>query len=187
MKKINLLILMLVLFNSFFMFNPTGVSACSCASPQSVETELENKTAVFSGKVIKIQEKSTFSFSQSSADPVSVLFEVKSIWKGVNQSQVIVSTAMSSASCGFEFVEGNDYLVYAYGEGDQLGTGLCERTTLLQNANKDLKVLGVSNAPTEKVNLEPSFDSSLYWAIGSGTALFLAVIYLFIRRRRLNC
>ncbi|OCA90447.1 hypothetical protein A8F94_00720 [Bacillus sp. FJAT-27225] len=181
MKKVKVLLAIFLVATISFYVKPAYVSACSCAVPESVETELKNKTAIFSGKVIRFEDPRANSFIQSSADPISVVFEVKSSWKGVKESQVIVNTAKSSASCGYEFSVGNDYLVYAYGDKNQLETGMCERTDLLQQASGDLQILGVGKPPTIKVDLASS-ESPPFMMIGSGVGigLFLAAI-IFIR------
>jgi hypothetical protein len=77
----------------------------------------------------------------SSADPVSVTVQVQTAWKGVTTTPVLVQTAASGASCGYHFVTGRQYLIYAYGDGARLGTGLCTRTTVLSQAAADLAYL----------------------------------------------
>src|SRR5690606_25529228 len=106
--------------------------ACSCAEPFSVDEELKLKTAIFSGKVVEIsEEKKLFG---SSNDPILVTFDVTSSWKGVDKSQVTIRTAKYEESCGYTFKMNTEYLVYAYGEKDDLKTGYCGRTDLLTAA-----------------------------------------------------
>jgi hypothetical protein len=91
---------------------------------------------------------------QSSADPVSVLLEVRDVWKGVDTTQVWVWTAKHGESCGYEgFEVGQEYVVFAYGEPERLETGLCERTKPLASAAADLAALGTAYTPTEQVEL----------------------------------
>lgn len=154
LKYLKGLLVLLLLFLIFISLFPRQASACDCARPESVNDELNRKTAVFSGKVIDLVDENKFSYSQSSADPINVLFEVKESWKGIHTSQVIVSTARSGASCGYEFELNKEYLVYAYGDKEQLETGFCERTELLSAAGEDLDILGKGKVPTEKVDLQ---------------------------------
>ncbi|MGI0082397.1 MAG: hypothetical protein ACREAG_03720 [Nitrosopumilaceae archaeon] len=77
------------------------------------------------GKVVEI--KKDLSNVVSSAQHIPVKFDVQRVWKGPIEKTIIVSTAISSASCGYEFQEGETYLVYAYGK-ESLQTGLCTRT-----------------------------------------------------------
>ncbi len=139
---------------------PRDVSACSCAYPDSVKAELDRKTAVFTGKVIDIVEEKQSIALNSSADPIKVLFEVNESWKGVNSSQTIVRTARDDASCGYEFEKNKEYIVYAYGDNDNLETGYCERTTLLSDASEDLEILGQGKKPTEEVDLQDELGKS---------------------------
>lgn len=160
-------VLALCIIISLTLFTLPAISyACSCEVPPSVEEEVQRKTAVFSGKVINITEQSKQSKGgiQSTADPMAVLFEVTSTWKGVNETQVLIYTATSSASCGFNFRLGGKYLIYAYGENEkgELITGICDRTALISEATEDLAVLGEGLQPTEEVNLEEGKNQEEY-------------------------
>lgn len=135
-----------LIFMALLTVRPSVTYACSCVVPAEPLEALETSSAVFTGKVVDIKEpKGTII---SSADPVKVTFEVDSSWKGVKGDKVTLSTALSSASCGFEFVKGESYIVYAYangeGETDKLVASLCSRTKLLASASEDLKKLGPS-------------------------------------------
>lgn len=88
---------------------PSITSACSCAELPSVEEELEQSTAVFSGKVLGVREKRSLNGYMKK----SVLFEVKNTWKGVKQSQMIITTGQGGGDCGIDFIVGKEYLVYA--------------------------------------------------------------------------
>ncbi len=75
-------------------------------------------------------------------------FAVTRVWKGINQPTVVVVTPASSASCGFAFVQGQEYLVYASEIEGQLQTILCSRTALITMAGEDLAALGAGSAPS---------------------------------------
>ncbi|WP_156417410.1 hypothetical protein [Paenibacillus etheri] len=135
-----------LIFMALLTVRPSVTYACSCVVPAEPLEALESSSAVFTGKVVdKKEPKGTII---SSADPVKVTFEVDSSWKGVKGNKVTLTTALSSASCGFEFVKGESYIVYANanGEGDsgELVASLCSRTKLLASASEDLKELGPS-------------------------------------------
>ncbi|MFS0864479.1 hypothetical protein [Fredinandcohnia sp. 179-A 10B2 NHS] len=180
-KGILLLLLLVPVLLSFF---PQPASACSCAMPGSVEEELKQKTAVFSGKVIDINRSSNV-LLQSSSEPVEVLFEVNEVWKGSNKSQVIVHTGLDSASCGFEFKSKKEYIVYAYGENGDLGTGICERTKLLSEASEDKEILGSGNTPTESVDLQERSAFNMYLSIAAICLLILSGVFI-VRKRFLR-
>ncbi len=172
---------------------PSSSFACSCVPPDSPEKELERSAAVFSGKVIDIQDRNINFPTFSSADPLFVRFEVDLIWKGVTQSQVIASTMRDSASCGFEFIENNEYLVYATEVDGELQVTMCSRTSLLSSAQDDIKVLGTGEGPTEKVELttktddtpsETKFNSGFTLLIFGAVILVLAIVLVYIIWRR---
>lgn len=137
----------LLLLSSFFM-DAQVVSACSCIEPGSPYDALAEAQAVFVGTVTEIDK--TEGQIISSADPVKVTFAVSQFWKGPVEDTVVITTSRFSDSCGFEFQDEVTYLVYAYGEGDDLVTGLCTRTTPLVSAGSDLAALGTGVLITEQ-------------------------------------
>lgn len=160
------LTIMLILM-SVLIARPSVTYACSCAISPDPLKAVENSSAVFTGEVVDMKKSQGQIIS--SADPVEVTFKVDASWKGEVGNEVTVTTALSSVSCGYEFVEGESYLVYAYSrEGDesnQLGVGLCSRTMRLASASADLKELESkfpSNVPTAspEVNSNGSPESS---------------------------
>ena len=109
-KKILVTMMLSVVFSLISMsIVPTTSYACSCAQPPSVEDELERSQAVFSGKVLEVKEQKNFSGYMKKR----VLIEVAETWKGVSESQVIITTGSGGGDCGYEFQVGQEYLVYA--------------------------------------------------------------------------
>src|SRR5690606_26748955 len=101
-------LMILLLMGGIFSW-PNKASACSCVESSSVEEELKRSDAVFSGKVIAAEEKPAF----FSAPSKSFVFEVARTWKGIEQSQVKITTGLDDGDCGFDFSMGQEYLVYA--------------------------------------------------------------------------
>ena len=133
---------------SLFVLSANAASACSCL-PTTPQQSLKNSREVFAGKVIDIVDQSDRNPETSdSLGGFKVIFEVSKVWKGKLEKQQVVLTSDSSASCGYNFEKGKEYLVYANGQGTQLQTGLCSGTTLLANAQRDLAVLGRGKTPT---------------------------------------
>jgi hypothetical protein len=182
LKLIKNILILSILFGSIPFVLPAASYACSCAPPPSVEEALQRQTAVFSGKVISISESNKF--WGSSADPVSVVFEVMGAWKGVTKSEVTVNTAMSSASCGYEFKMNTEYLVYAYGEEDGLETGLCERTKPISAAADDLAVLGKGEQELQQVDPADKESSNVLSTGIAVIVIIIAGIILYIRNKR---
>ncbi len=111
---------------------PHESSACSCIIESSDEA-LENSVAVFSGKVTKITEDQPTWPIISSAEPVTVEFQVDRVWKGPSEKTIKVTTASDEGTCGYGFEMGKTYLVYSYEIEDNdplvLKVSLCSKTS----------------------------------------------------------
>jgi len=164
--------------------------ACDCVKPPSVEDELERSQAVFSGKVLEVNEMNKGYMKKR------VLLEVTETWKGISESQVIITTGSGGGDCGYEFQVGEEYLVYAhpssmYGEQEELVSIICDRTTELSTAQEDLAVLGEGKAPTKQVDLtrkESNQSNFMIWMIANIALVILAFIgwRMFKNRRQAN-
>ncbi len=105
--------------------------ACSCAfNDEPVEMQIQkafaDSEAVFSGEVISIEPKDEFT--------LSIKIKTSQVWKGEELEEFTVNTANQSAMCGYYFVVGRKYLVYANQSDEVLMTTNCSRTA---NFNKD--------------------------------------------------
>jgi hypothetical protein len=125
---------------------------------------------------------------------VQVTFAVAQSWKGGDRSTIVVNTPASSASCGVEFVQGQEYLVYALENEGTLQTNLCSRTAQLGAAGEDLAVLGAGSAPVPSAggaetptNL-PTTGAQTYTFERQGTiagvALLLILLGAAVARKR---
>lgn len=123
---------------------PQSAAACSCAELLSPAKALDRATAVFSGMVVSLEGPTGNIIS--SADPVTVVLQADKVWKGAKQSNITITTALDSASCGYEFQIGQWYLVYANGAHDDLQVDLCSGTKQLFQADEDLEFLGDGHA-----------------------------------------
>ena len=99
---------------------------------------LTSSYAVFSGEVTAIDKNTATRFGG-----LEVTLRVHQVWKGPAEKELKVHTAGSSAACGYAFVKGTTYLVYAVrDEADPLRVSLCSRTAPLDHAKDDLEYLG---------------------------------------------
>lgn len=152
-KQTRLFITKLLLFSflmtSLILVDTSRVFACSCAISESATAEIENADAVFAGVVSTVDRPTGDTIS--SADPITVTFEVAQVWTGPNEQTLTVTTARDDASCGYHFAVGVAYLVYARSnpenEGGLLSVSLCSRTAPLINALDDLYELGPGEKP----------------------------------------
>ena len=69
-----------------------------------------------------------------------VTFTVARMFKGPMHSEVVVKTGFGGGDCGIAFEVGRSYLVYTYAN-EELETGICTRTSKLENAKLDLAIL----------------------------------------------
>jgi hypothetical protein len=174
---------LLLMVVSFLMLGSTQpAAACSCIMPGTPVEEMDRSAAVFSGKVVHLDTSTAPIIS--SADPVVVGFDVSTIWKGPQEAQLAITTARSSASCGFEFQLGVEYIVYAYEGEVGLETGLCTRTAPLAMAADDLAALGEGVTAPEP---EPApAPSRMPWLIAGGVVILGAILLgagLFLRQK----
>lgn len=171
MKKIILFSLFLI---NFLMISPNSAQACSCMMPAPPVESMDQSAAVFSGKVVAL-EKADMS--------INVNFEVAQVWKGGIDKEVILTTALDSAACGYAFEEGKDYLVYAYEHEGALETGLCSRTALLADAQEDVEALGAGQEPSASLSeYNPTTFNPIVIVIGAGIVLILGGFILFRNR-----
>jgi len=91
---------------------PAG--ACSIAGPLPTEqTLLDQADLVFEGVAQASQDPNTTATIITSGDPITWTFSVAQVVKGSATATQQVTTARSGASCGFTFVVGHRYRVYA--------------------------------------------------------------------------
>ena len=149
MRKFALLVLLLCACLGAQLAAPRPVAACSCAGETSSQSVFAASQAVFSGQVTAITL-----YTPPTADPMypftskDITFLVESVWKGTLATQTVVQTGMGGGDCGYNFVVGQSYLVYAYRRWDtQIATGICSRTALFTETAADLALLGAGRAP----------------------------------------
>ncbi|MDC7996356.1 hypothetical protein [Altibacter sp. HG106] len=149
MRKI-LLILLITAISSITSY------ACSCIEKKEsirkkIKSSYVESDLIFIGKVLEktILENELYS---SSADPVIYKFELTQVYKGnIDKKTIEVVTSRDSASCGFPFQIGKNYIVYSIksdfytdrtGSNTDFITGLCRRNQELDHLRKkELRIL----------------------------------------------
>ena len=177
-------VLLLALLLSFvwFLASAGQAFACSCAQPGSPTEELEKFDAVFVGKVFSVQHSyDPEGKSVGPEDRSTIGFEVSTVWKGVVHEVTYITTPPTGGSCGYTFVEGEEYIVYAstsnYGD-DSYTASICSRTALLSEARADIDALGEGQAAAAGTKgpapEEPA--GSLHWGWIFGVALGIVIL-----------
>jgi hypothetical protein len=135
--------------------------ASECWARRSVSDEMRNSTVVFSGKAVAEEYRPIVIPPPGWPEGGEILvikFSVERWWKGSGEEEVSLYTGVSRWPGGytrifgedFNFTVGEKYLVYAFGEVDNLTTLVCDRTTKLEKADEDLKALGEGTLPKKK-------------------------------------
>jgi len=101
-------------------------NACSCVQ-QTGAQQAARADVVFRGTVTVIEPPIT-GLVISSADPMSIRFAVEAVYKGDATRTYWVSTERSGASCGFDFLVGRQYTVFAGVREDRVHTDICSGT-----------------------------------------------------------
>src|SRR5713101_8032225 len=105
-------------------YAPSTALSCSCV-PFTKPDYGRQATLVFTGTVTRVDLRRGLIVS-SSMDPVDVVFEVETVYKGAATKTTTVSTVASGASCGYEFQTGRRYTVFPWLRDGKLDAGLCQ-------------------------------------------------------------
>jgi hypothetical protein len=129
----------------------TDIQACSCARPPLPCEAYGRASAVFLGLVVdSVQQKSVDRDGVTTVyDVGTIRFAVQESFKGITTREVEIHSGTGGGDCGYWFLRGQVYLVYAYkdSEDGKLWTNICTRTSLRPDAGDDLKFLhGLNSA-----------------------------------------
>ena len=105
---------------------------------------------------------------------------VVSTWKGDMGDTVLVQTGSGGGDCGYSFALGGLYLVYAWGTGDTLRTGICTRTRPWTSAHEDSLALGAPERDRSEGRLWAAFAPPISCPVHSGLPVRLtssAIVY----------
>lgn len=120
--------------------------ACTCMMPGPPCGAYGSASAVFVGTADAVEGGPRKSGARGEGldwTPRVVKFTVTEAFSGVEGETVEVSTGLGGGDCGYGFVTGTSYLVYAYRQGTtgRLTTGICTRTRPVAVAEEDLRFL----------------------------------------------
>lgn len=151
----------IILFMGFMLvLAPGSLFACLCEGTATVDEEFKTATAVFAGKFIgseyrkgikneMVETHNEISGGKRDYEMLVYKFMAKTWWKGAGTREVILISdhaRMSDGSevisdCGLGFETGREYLIYAFGSGNDFGTGACTRTRRISRARIDINRL----------------------------------------------
>lgn len=126
--------------------------ACGCEKPGPPCKAFGEASVVFIGTVKDVTEGARKQKPDGEVDftPRLFKFSVEESFSGTPPKEAEVATSFEGDNCGYPFVKGASYLVYAYRDekDDRLYTSSCTRTQRVANASEDLQYLrGLASAP----------------------------------------
>ena len=126
-------VIVLLVFSADFAYS------CSCAF-RTTEEKFNEANNVFIGKVEDIRKPF---FTMSTSDSVTVNFDVSKVLKGSISKEVTLETTVDEVSCGYNFIENEEYLVYTYDNEGILTTGICTGTKKFVDAKDEIEELNL--------------------------------------------
>lgn len=126
--------------------------ACSCEKSGPPCKAFGEASAVFIGTVKGVREGARKQKPDGEVDftPRLFTFSVEEAFSGITAAEAEIATGLGDDDCGYPFVKGASYLVYAYRDerDDRLYTSACTRTNRVASATADLQYLrGLASAP----------------------------------------
>ena len=130
------------------MVSARAVEACSCIMPGPPCQEAFRSNSVLAATVFVATVTSIETVTDpGTATPIlvgsrRVRMRVTEAFIGTTTGDVVVSTGMGGGDCGYPFVRGESYVVYAFREVDgSLVATICSRTRAVREATEDLAYL----------------------------------------------
>ncbi|MER6945771.1 hypothetical protein ABT294_17230 [Nonomuraea sp. NPDC000554] len=110
-------------------------AACSCAAP-TAKQRVEEATAVFTATATEVRvDEPTLN-----GGSLTATLRADHVYKGDVDAEFTVFTRAEGPACGYEFVKGGRYLVFARAQGSGLVTTLCSGNRLLPSGDRPLRL-----------------------------------------------
>lgn len=187
--KLNLrLITLICLFTfAFFIANGQDAKALSCVEIGSPQEALEVYGGAIYGEVkqIKVDLKQE-GFTGPKEKIRYILVDVERSWNTEVDSQIIVGT---DYTWGFDFKEGNKYLIYTSEVDGVTSSSPCSSTIEMNNLNQATELFGEGLRPKQQVHIEYKMwlmfeqDIDLYIIIAIGLVV-ISFIYMRARKKK---
>jgi len=140
------------------MLGATSSFACTCGDAVLTVAEArDNALMVFSGSVVhdEYRNGATFPDGRPAGAELVARFKIDRWWKGPALPQLFLFTeqylaadhSINVSTCAYRFEVGQRYLVYAGFFLGRLRAIYCSRTSLIEKATEDLKLLGNGAPP----------------------------------------
>ncbi|WP_432357959.1 hypothetical protein [Sporosarcina sp. UB5] len=173
-----------LMFILLLWWKPLEASACSCIMPPPPEDALDQADAVFSGEVVEVIENGKLVGGYGK----TVHFKVDEVWKGIDESEAVITTGLHDGDCGIPFVKGQKYLVYASKSDmyvkNTLSTTICHRTTELAYATEDLNALGEGQEVSSSEEVIDEDEAVIPWLTFVIFVVGLIAIFIAFRYKK---
>lgn len=148
---------LLIFVASFVILAVPRISqSCSCAEdPVDLMTSYNQASVVFFGRCVagRILAKSAHE-ERGSGEVKNFTFRVEQSFKGPLRDVTIIETGMGDGDCGYPFMIGERYLIFAYGTKTPYVTSICARISGVflpeGRLSDDLKLLKQLNLEGKK-------------------------------------
>ena len=166
MLNMSLVLLSAALLGGAHPSRPTACEICSCAKVDAPRIALDSSDAVFSARVVALDDRpipspdvsslqgearheAVWAYLRQAMERLRVTLEVRRVWKGDIGDRIDIYTANECCICGYNFELGKEYLIYAYRlPSGRLVTSICSRTRPMTEAWEDLAELGAGVQPS---------------------------------------
>ncbi len=185
--KLRIITLMFLISTVFFCFNAQDINALSCAESGSPQEELERNTGAVYGEVkqVKVDLKQE-GFTGTKEKIRYILVEVERSWNTEVDSQLIIST---NFTWGFDFKEGNQYLIYFSEVDGEISSSPCSLTIEMNSINQATELFGEGYPPKQEVNLEHKMwfmfeqDMDMY-IVGIVVLAAIFILFMIVRKKK---
>jgi len=137
--------LWLTIFFVVVLFGFEKVNACSCRVSNPPCGGIEKSSIVFLAEVISvsIHNEERTAKNKEFIPFIGKKAQVKVLesFNNMTAKELVVETGLGGGDCGFNFKEGEKYLIYAHEYKGRILTSICSRTQLLTTAQEEVEIL----------------------------------------------
>lgn len=155
--------------------------ACKCAH-LTVAQRVDAADAIFEGRV-RNREQIELRDSDFGDAGYRYDFDVVRVWKGRAVERRLVTSGLSSASCGIPYEVGETYLVVAFGSDEELLTDTCGGLPRWDDAVAFLAALGPPRSEFALRPLEAAGEPSRLVVWGALGVVAIGLLMVWWRRR----
>lgn len=198
MRRMLLVVFTMAMMAGVTLAHPQSAWACSCVFPPTPADAFVQWEAIFQGTVVGVADSRRLPLVEQIREWLGLPYvydygsrlisiEVARSWKGVTTTRADVRTGYGGGDCGYSFVTGVEYVIYAgqTTEGEW-GTNSCTRTNSTTSAVADLTYLG--SLPTLSLTPAPAPFNWLWVCLGlcvlTVASLLIALWFWRFRRNR---